>query len=83
MEKLGYDYETLKEINSQVIYCPLTGFGETGPHGDRPASDLAIQAISGAMSITGEPGRPPVRMCIRVGGLGGSLFCACAVSAGP
>jgi crotonobetainyl-CoA:carnitine CoA-transferase CaiB-like acyl-CoA transferase len=81
MEKLGCDYETLKEINSQIIYCSLTGFGETGPYRDRPAFDLAIQAISGAMSITGEPGRPPVRMGIPLGDLGGSLFCAFAISA--
>jgi crotonobetainyl-CoA:carnitine CoA-transferase CaiB-like acyl-CoA transferase len=81
MEKLGCDCETLKEINSQIIYCSLTGFGETGPYRDRPAFDLAIQAISGAMSITGEPSRPPVRMGIPMGDLGGSLFCAFAISA--
>ncbi len=81
MEKLGCDYETLKEINPQIIYCSLTGFGETGPYRDRPAFDLAIQAISGAMSITGEPGRPPVRMGIPLGDLSGSLFCAFAISA--
>jgi len=80
MEKLGCDYKILKEINSQIIYCSLTGFGETGPNRDRPAFDLAIQAISGAMSITGEPGRPPVRMGIPMGDLGGSLFCAFAIS---
>jgi crotonobetainyl-CoA:carnitine CoA-transferase CaiB-like acyl-CoA transferase len=80
MEKLGCDYETLKEINSQIIYCSLTGFGETGPYRDRPAFDLAIQAISGAMSITGEPGHPPVRMGIPMGDLSGSLFCAFAIS---
>ncbi len=81
MQKLGCDYETLKEVNPQIIYCSLTGFGETGPYRDRPAFDLAVQAISGAMSITGEPGRPPVRMGIPLGDLSGSLFCAFAISA--
>jgi crotonobetainyl-CoA:carnitine CoA-transferase CaiB-like acyl-CoA transferase len=81
MEKLGCGYEILKEVNPRIIYCSLTGFGETGPYRDRPAFDLSIQAISGAMSITGEPGHPPVRMGIPIGDLGGSLFCAFAISA--
>lgn len=80
MERLGCGYEELKKVNPLIIYCSLTGFGETGSRRDRPAFDLAIQAVSGAMSITGEPGRPPVRMGIPMGDLGGSLFCAFAIS---
>ncbi len=80
MERLGCGYEALKKVNPLIIYCSLTGFGETGSHKDRPAFDLAIQAVSGAMSITGEPGRPPVRMGIPMGDLGGSLVCAFAIS---
>ena len=52
MERLDCDYETLKEIDPQIIYCSLRGFSETGPYGDRPAFDLATQALSGAMTIT-------------------------------
>jgi len=81
MEKLKCDYDTLKGVNPRIIYCGLTGYGETGPYRDRPAFDLAIQAISGAMSITGEPGRPPVRQGIPIGDLAGSLFAAFAISA--
>lgn len=81
MEKLGCDYETLRGVNPRIIYCGLTGYGETGPYRDHPAFDLAIQAISGAMSITGEPGRPPVRQGIPIGDLAGSLFAAFAISA--
>ncbi len=81
MEKLKCDYDTLKVINPRIVYCGLTGYGETGPYRDRPAFDLAIQAISGAMSITGEPGRPPVRQGIPMGDLAGSLFSAFAISA--
>ncbi len=81
MEKLKCDYETLQALNPRIIYCGLTGYGETGPYRDYPAFDLAIQAISGAMSITGEPGRPPVRMGIPMGDLAGSLFSAFAIAA--
>jgi crotonobetainyl-CoA:carnitine CoA-transferase CaiB-like acyl-CoA transferase len=79
MEEMGCGYEAFKEINPRIIYCALSGFGETGPYQDRPAFDLAVQALSGAMSITGEPGRPPVRMGVPMGDLGGSLFCALAM----
>ena len=81
MEKLGCDYESLKAVNPRIIYCGLSGYGENGPYRNRPAFDLAIQAISGAMSITGEPGRPPVRMGIPMGDLAGSLFAALSISA--
>ena len=81
MEKLGCDYESLKAVNPRIVYCGLSGYGENGPYRNRPAFDLAIQAISGAMSITGEPGRPPVRMGIPMGDLAGSLFAALSISA--
>jgi crotonobetainyl-CoA:carnitine CoA-transferase CaiB-like acyl-CoA transferase len=81
MERLRCDYDTLKGINPRLIYCGLTGYGENGPYRDSPAFDLAIQAVSGAMSITGEPDRPPVRMGIPMGDLAGSLFAAFAISA--
>lgn len=81
MERLQCDYDTLHQVNPRIIYCGLTGYGESGPYRDRPAFDLAIQASSGAMSITGEPGRPPVRMGIPMGDLAGSLFAAFAISA--
>ncbi len=81
MEKLGCDYEALKAVNPRIVYCALSGYGENGPYRNRPAFDLAIQAISGAMSITGEPGRPPVRMGIPMGDLAGSLFAALSISA--
>ncbi len=61
MERLGADYDTLKEINPGIICCSVTGFGSSGPYWDRPSFDLVAQAISGAMSITGEPGGPPLR----------------------
>jgi crotonobetainyl-CoA:carnitine CoA-transferase CaiB-like acyl-CoA transferase len=62
MQKLGFDYEQLREKNPGLIYCAVSGFGRSGPYGQRAGLDLAAQAMSGIMSITGEgPGRPPVK----------------------
>jgi crotonobetainyl-CoA:carnitine CoA-transferase CaiB-like acyl-CoA transferase len=62
MQKLGFDYEQLREKNPGLIYCAVSGFGRSGPYGQRTGLDLAAQAMSGIMSITGEgPGRPPVK----------------------
>jgi crotonobetainyl-CoA:carnitine CoA-transferase CaiB-like acyl-CoA transferase len=80
MEKLGCGYDTLKAVNPRIIVCSLSGYGATGPSSQQPAFDLAIQAVSGAMSVTGEPGRPPVRMGVSLGDLSGSMFCAYAIA---
>lgn len=61
MEKLGADYDTLKKINPAIVCCSVTGFGSSGPYRDRPSFDLVALAISGVMSITGEPAGPPTR----------------------
>jgi len=76
VERLGIDYDTLKAINPRIVCCSITGFGRKGPYKDRPCYDLVVQAMGGAMSITGEPGRPPVRMGIPMGDLGGGMFAA-------
>ncbi|QQK76413.1 CoA transferase [Salicibibacter cibarius] len=57
-EKLGIDYETLKEINPQIIYLSVSGFGRTGPEKDRAGYDILMQGYAGLMSTTGEPGVP-------------------------
>ena len=76
VKKLGVDFDTLKEINSRIICCSISGYGETGPFNDRPAFDLIIQARGGIMSYTGEPGRMSVRMGAPMGDLAGGLFAA-------
>lgn len=55
MKKRGLDYDSLSDLNPRLIYCSITGFGQTGPYKDRPGYDFMIQAMSGLMSITGEP----------------------------
>ncbi|MBD3647396.1 MAG: CoA transferase, partial [Pseudomonadales bacterium] len=55
MARRGLDYETLAGLNPGLIYCSITGFGQTGPYRDRPGYDFMIQAMGGLMSITGEP----------------------------
>ena len=76
MERLKVDYDTLKGINPAIVSCSINGFGSDGPYRDRPAYDLVVQAISGAMSITGEPGRPPVRSGVAIGDQGAGMFAA-------
>ena len=63
MQRLGFDYETLRAANPGLIYAAISGFGRTGPYAERGGFDLMAQAMSGLMSITGEgPGRPPVKV---------------------
>ncbi len=57
--RLGIDYEALRAVNPAIIYCALTGYGSTGPAKDDKAYDLMVQAATGLMSMTGEPGAPP------------------------
>jgi crotonobetainyl-CoA:carnitine CoA-transferase CaiB-like acyl-CoA transferase len=61
MESFGLDYEVLKEINPRIIFCSISGYGQSGPYRERPAFDLTIQATSGMMAVTGFPDGPPLR----------------------
>ncbi|NVK37610.1 MAG: CoA transferase [Gammaproteobacteria bacterium] len=58
----GLDYKTLSAINPKIIYCAITGFGQTGPYKDRPGYDFLVQAMGGLMSITGEPAGEPQKI---------------------
>ena len=62
LQKYGLDYASLKEINPRLIYCSITGFGQTGPYAAQPGYDFIVQGMSGMMSITGEPGREPQKI---------------------
>jgi crotonobetainyl-CoA:carnitine CoA-transferase CaiB-like acyl-CoA transferase len=74
LERLQIDYETLKKYNPQIICCSISTYGYNGPYRDRPGYDLIVQAVSGGMSITGEPGGSPVRAGIPLGDLVGGLL---------
>jgi crotonobetainyl-CoA:carnitine CoA-transferase CaiB-like acyl-CoA transferase len=74
LERLRVDYATLAGINPRIIQCSVTGFGAAGAYRDYPALDLIIQAISGHMAITGEPGRPPVRVGIPLADMSGGIY---------
>ncbi len=80
MARLGCDPGTLRAVNPRLIVCSISAFGQAGPYRDWPAFDLALQAMGGAMSITGEEGRPPVRMGLPMGDLAGGMFGALAVA---
>jgi CoA:oxalate CoA-transferase len=74
MERLGLGYEVLHERNHGLVYCAISGFGQTGPLRDRPAYDAIVQAMSGTMSLTGEPDRPPVIIGPPVGDIAAGLY---------
>ncbi len=74
MERLGLGYDSLAEVNPRIVLCSISGFGQDGPYERRPAFDMMVQALSGSMSITGEPGRPPVRLGVPLGDLAAGKF---------
>ncbi|TAL89811.1 MAG: CoA transferase [Candidimonas sp.] len=73
LRKYGLDYESIKEVNPALIYCSITGFGQTGPYASRPGYDFMIQGMGGLMSITGErddlPGGGPQKAGVAVADL--------------
>jgi CoA:oxalate CoA-transferase len=81
LERLGIEYERLSSINSQIICCSITGYGKSGPYKDKPGFDIVAQALSGGMSITGEPGRPPVRAGLPIADLTAGLLAANGIQA--
>jgi len=74
MERLGLGYATLAEVNPRIVLCSISGFGQDGPYSERPAFDMIVQGLSGSMSITGEPGRRPVRLGVPLGDLAAGMF---------
>ena len=81
MKKMGFDYEAVKEINPRLIYVSVSGFGQHGPYASKAAFDMIAQGMGGTVSITGEPGRPPVRSGYSIGDLGAGLFATIATLA--
>jgi CoA:oxalate CoA-transferase len=81
MEALGLSYDVLSQRNPRLIYAATSGFGQTGPDRLRPALDIIAQGMGGIMSITGEPGGPPVRPGTSLGDIAAGLFTAIGVLA--
>jgi formyl-CoA transferase len=73
-KRLGLDFETLQKINPQLIYCSISGFGQTGPYASRGGFDLIAQGMSGIMSATGSEGGPPVKVGVPITDLGAGMF---------
>ena len=74
LEKLGIAYDVAKKCNSRIIYAMCSGFGQYGPYKNKPAFDVIVQAMGGIISITGEPGRPPVRPGASLGDITAGLY---------
>lgn len=69
LKKFGLDFETLHELNPRLVYCSISGFGQTGPLRDMPGYDFMIQAMGGIMSVTGEPDGEPMKVGVAVADL--------------
>ena len=74
VERLKIDHERLSKINPRIITCSITGFGETGPDNNLPSYDMVAQAMSGVMSITGQPDSPPTRAGIPIADMNASMM---------
>ncbi len=79
MERWGLGHEALRALNPRLIYCSITGFGRTGPFAAKPVTDIFMQAFSGLMSVTGEPGGPPMRIGVSLCDLTAGLYAALGV----
>jgi Predicted acyl-CoA transferases/carnitine dehydratase len=79
MEKIGLSYDDISKIKSDVIYCSLSGYGQTGPGKNWPGYDLTVLANSGLMSINGEEGRPPVKFGVPIADITAGLFSDIAI----
>lgn len=81
MEKLGFAYDQLKEINPGLIYCSISGFGNSGPYSDKPGYDVLAQAMGGMMGVTGYEGEKPVKAGMSIADIGAGMFAAFGILA--
>jgi crotonobetainyl-CoA:carnitine CoA-transferase CaiB-like acyl-CoA transferase len=81
VKKLGIDYERARDRNPRIIYCSISGFGQDGPYRERAALDLVVQAESGMISITGEPGGRGVRAGVSIADITAGMYAAFGILA--
>jgi crotonobetainyl-CoA:carnitine CoA-transferase CaiB-like acyl-CoA transferase len=81
LKKYGLDYDALKKINPRLVYCSITGFGQTGPYAPRAGYDFLIQGMGGAMHLTGTPDGPPSKSGIAIADIFTGLYAANAIQA--
>ncbi len=81
LEKYGLDYQSLRALNPKLIYCSITGFGQTGPYADFAGYDYIVQGISGFMSITGEPDGQPMKAGVAVADIFTGIYSVTAIQA--
>ncbi|MDH3520666.1 MAG: CoA transferase [Myxococcales bacterium] len=81
MQRLGYGWESLHERHPRLVMASTSGFGQTGPYAKRPAYDIVVQGMGGIMSLTGQPGGPPLRVGTSLGDIAAGLFTAIGIEA--
>jgi crotonobetainyl-CoA:carnitine CoA-transferase CaiB-like acyl-CoA transferase len=81
LEKLGVGYEDLRKCNPALIYCSITGYGRTGPLASKGGFDLILQAFSGILSVTGEPGGAPVKPGVSIADVNAGIIAAFGILA--
>lgn len=81
LRRYGLDFESLREVKPDLVYCSITGFGQTGPNAAKPGYDLLAQAYGGIMSITGEPGREPMKVGVGIADVVCGLYASNAILA--
>ncbi len=81
LKKYGLDYDSIRAVNPSIIYCSITGFGQTGPHAHRPGYDLLAQGYGGIMSITGEPEGEPMKVGVGISDIMCGMYAASAIQA--
>jgi crotonobetainyl-CoA:carnitine CoA-transferase CaiB-like acyl-CoA transferase len=81
LKKYGLSYDDLKDEFPGLVYCSITGFGQTGPYANRPGYDVLIQGMSGLMSLNGEPEGEPVKTAVPVADLMAGMYAATSINA--
>ncbi len=79
--RLGLGWNDLKRQNRKLVYCSISGYGQTGPYASRGAFDVTVQGFSGVMSVTGEDGRPPVKCGVPIGDYCAGLYAVTTILA--